>query len=60
MSTLTADEKTTARQIRATMDSAGRLTDADAFRTLCHASREHHGEDRHNAVKWTAVHMKAS
>ena len=57
---LTTDEMTSARAIRAALDNAGRLRDADAFRAAAHASREQHGEDRHNAVKFAAMHMKAS
>jgi secreted protein with Ig-like and vWFA domain len=57
---LTAAEKNTARAIRATMDEAGRLKDADTFRALCRASRERHGEDRHEVVKWHALHMRAA
>lgn len=56
---MTPEEMTSARAIRATLDSAGRLTDPTAFRAACRASREKHGEVRHETVKCAAVHMRS-
>lgn len=58
--TLTAAELDSARVIRATMDKAGRLKDADAFRAASAASRKLHGDTRHTAVQWHALHSKAA
>lgn len=54
---LTADEKATARVIR---DAMRPKLNPDAYRAAIRASRETHGEDRHNVVKWHAMHMKMS
>ncbi len=52
---LTASEKTTARVIR---DAHRPKLNPDAFRTAIRASREQHGEDRHEVIKWAAMHMR--
>lgn len=58
MSHLTAAELTSARAIRATMKPNGGLDPKrfDAFRAANRASREQHGDNRHEAVKTCAVH----
>ena len=58
MSTLTAAERISANTIRLTLDEAGRLTDPDAFRAACRASRDLHGDDRHEVVKFHALHAR--
>ena len=58
MSTLTAAELTSARAIRATMKPNGSLDPKrfDDFRAANRASREQHGDDRHELVKSVALH----
>lgn len=61
-STLTADELTSARSIRATMKANGSLDPkrCDDFRAANRASREQHGDDRHELVKSCALHSTAA
>jgi len=56
---LTDAELDSASAIRATLTKSGHLKDADAFRAANAASREAHGDDRHEAVKWHALHSRA-
>jgi len=51
----TADEMVTARVIR---DAHRPKLHPDAFRSAMSASREQHGEDRHEVVKFAAMHMR--
>lgn len=52
---LTPNEKTTARVIR---DAMRPKLNPDAMRTAVRASRVQHGEDRHNVIRWHAMHMR--
>jgi len=56
---LTKSELSSARAIRSTMDARGHLKDVDGFRSACQSSRDEHGEDRHELVKWHALHCKS-
>ncbi len=51
---LTVAEMTTARVIR---DAARPKLDPDAYRSAIRESRATHGEDRHERIKFAALHM---
>lgn len=53
---LSPDEKASARAIRAAMRPK---LNPDAMREASIASLETHGEDRHNVIKWHAMHARA-